>query len=96
MLTRFLIVSIVIILCEASIRTDLLPTCVNPSAADAVLIFWDSDVSDVNEDILSAADKYSLREAYRTNLLGTLDTIKSSGKSSFLHCYSNDYYFICL
>jgi hypothetical protein len=58
------------------------PTCVTPAAPDAVLIFWDSDVSDVNEDILSSADKYTLRQTYRTNLLGTLDTLKSSGESS--------------
>ena len=59
-----------------------MPTCVTPAAPDAVLIFWDSDVSDVNEDILSSADKYTLRQTYRTNLLGTLDTLKSSGESS--------------
>jgi hypothetical protein len=73
---------LLIIFFEAAIRTNLLPTCVTPAAPDAVLIFWDSDVSDVNEDVLSSADKYTLRQAYRTNLLGTLDTIKSSGESS--------------
>lgn len=60
-----------------------MPTCVTPAAPDAVLIFWDSDVSDVNEDILSFADKITLRQTYRTNLLGTLDTLKSSGESSY-------------
>ena len=60
-----------------------MPTCVTPAAADAVLIFWDSDISDVNEDILSDSSKHALRETYRTNLLGTLDTIRKSGESSF-------------
>lgn len=80
---RFHNYSLLTFLFKASIRKDLLPTCVTPAAADAVLIFWDSDISDVNEDILSASAKYALRETYRTNLLGTLDTIKKSGRSSF-------------
>ena len=47
---------------------------------DAVLILWDSDCSDVDEDDLNIKDKLILRSAYQNNLISVIDTLVKTGK----------------
>lgn len=62
-----------------TIRNDIIPQCVTPFAPDAILIFWDSDVSDVSESDMSADEVFALRDKYETNLFGALDTLMQTG-----------------
>lgn len=50
---------------------------------DAVLILWDSDCSDVDEDDLNIQDKLILRSAYQNNLISVIDTLVKTGKKKF-------------
>ena len=63
----------------ASIKESLIPECVTPASPDAVMIFWDSDVSDVNENAMSDSDRIAVRLAYEANLASALDTLIKTG-----------------
>ena len=60
-----------------------IPACVTPMNPDAVLILWDSDCSDVDEDDLNIQDKLILRSAYQNNLISVIDTLVKTGKKKF-------------
>ena len=69
----------------AGIYSDLIPNCVIPVSPDAVLILWDSDVSDVNEDDLDTQGKTELRSAYQLNLIKAIDLLVKTGDRIIKH-----------
>jgi hypothetical protein len=70
---------------SVSIKDSLIPECVTPASADAVLIFWDSDVSDVNENAMSDSDRISLRLSYEASLASALGTLIKTGIAALHH-----------
>ena len=45
----------------------------------AVILFWDSDCSDIDEEHLNPKEKQALRETYRSNLLAVSSKILAQG-----------------
>ena len=63
---------------------DRLDKDVFPHRPDAVVVLWDSDVSDVDEGVLSAEELKALREAYTENLRVVLKRLLTSGAAVIL------------
>ena len=75
----------VIIHITAEIYSDLIPNCVVPINPDAVLILWDSDVSDVNQEDMNTQERTDLRSAYQLNLIKAIDALLKTGKICFVY-----------
>ena len=65
------------------IRLRLYRDCLNFNP-DAVVVYWDSDASDVDESLMSPLDVEQLRQEYTSNLQYVLARLVSSGAKVFL------------
>jgi hypothetical protein len=58
-------------------RNSSLSNCVLPAEPDAVILFWHSDASDVDEASLPDATVGGLHDAYRENVLSVIETLQA-------------------
>lgn len=63
-----------------TIRSGPLVDCALPKAPHAVIVFWDSDCSNVSEYDLSESDVATLRAAYKSNVESVIETLLQTGR----------------
>ena len=60
-------------------RNNSLPKCALPARPDAVILFWHTDASDVDEAAMDDDTVATLHRRYRLNLAAVLDTLLKTG-----------------
>jgi hypothetical protein len=63
----------------AGIRDIIMPECALPATPDAVILFWDSDCSDVNEDEMDSEGVKDTRAAYYSGVVATINQLTQTG-----------------
>jgi hypothetical protein len=63
----------------AGIRDTIMPECALPATPDAVILFWDSDCSDVSEDNMDSEGVDETRTAYLKAVVDTISKLTQTG-----------------
>jgi len=63
----------------AGIRDYIMPECALPETPDAVILFWDSDCSDVNEGNMNSEGVDKTRTAYYAGVVNTISKLTQTG-----------------
>ena len=78
----------------AAIKESPLIQCALPLKPHAVILFWDSDCSNISEYLLSESEVSVIRAAYAANVASVVDTLLQSGISTVVFFLSVFYQFV--